>query len=205
MSKKAIDIVLLPPENIMKLCIDLNRKDNADSYQTINLKDNLPHISLAMGVLDENDLESAKNLLSKISNDFLVLNLELFEMYYGVTPDNKKSYAFRVGITEELQNLHNKIVSDFSKILSHNKVSIDMFYFDPNETMDEISSYWVQNYPKKSFENFSAHISLKCRNAEYNNTPVKFTANDLAICYLGNFCTCRKILHSVKLKSKLNP
>lgn len=199
MSKIAVDIVLLPPKEIMQICIDLNRKD-AKNYQAFNLKDNLPHISLAMGVLDTKNLQVAKERLDNISNNFLGLELELTEISYTVTPSKKKSYEFRIGITPELQELHNTIMRDYSDIFNYDVVTLDMFYSDPGEQMNEISCYWVKNYPKKSFENFSAHISLKCRNANYPNTPVKFTANDLALSQLGNFCTCRKILHSVKLK-----
>lgn len=200
MPKIAVDIVLLPPEEIMQICIDLNRKKDAESYQTFNLKDNLPHISLAMGVLDTEDLQLAKEKLDKISNDFLKMKLELTEMSYTVTPSKKKSYEFRVSITPELQKLHNTIMKDYSDIFSYDEVNLDMFYSDPNEQMNKISCYWPKNYPSKSFENFSAHISLKCRNANYSNTPVKFTTKDLVLSQLGNLCTCRKILHSTKLK-----
>lgn len=200
MSKIAADIILLPPKEIMQICIDLNRNKEAGSYQTFNLRDNLPHISLAMGVLDTENLQLAQKKLDKISNAFSKLKLELTEMSYTVTPSKKKSYELRVSITPELQELHNTIMKDYSDIFSYDEVNLDMFYSDPGEQMNEISCYWPKNYPNKSFENFSAHISLKCRKADYPNTPVKFTAEDLALSQLGNFCTCRKILHSTKLK-----
>lgn len=200
MSKIATDIVLLPPKEIMRICVRLNHAKNAESFQTFNLNNNLPHISLAMGVLNTADLNKAKENLEKISKNFSPLKLELTKIHSHATPDNKKSYDFRVSITDELQKLHNQIVSDYAAILSHDIVSLDMFYSDKNEPLDEISCYWVKNYPNKAFENFSAHISLKCRNVSYRlDMPIKFKADEIALCHIGNFCTCRKILSSVKL------
>lgn len=55
MTKIAIDIVLLPPEEIMNKAIEINQQ-LADDGIKLNKKDCLPHISLCMGVISEEDL-----------------------------------------------------------------------------------------------------------------------------------------------------
>lgn len=200
MPQIAVDIVLLPPPPIMQICIDINEQKQSQSFQHLNSKDNWPHISLAMGILDTKDLIKAKEILDKLPHDFTKLDLELTKISYIVASDNKKSHAFDVAVTRELQNLHNKIMNEFSGILIYDQVNSDMFFTAPGEKIDDVTLYWVKNYPEKSFNNFQAHISLKCRHAEYKLTPISFVAETLALCRLGNFGTCRQILHSVKLK-----
>ena len=74
-----------------------------------------------------------------------------------------------------------------------------MFFLDYDEKFSEVSKFWIENYRKNHSDpnNYHPHISLKCRKAEYKNFPIKFTASKLAICHLGNYCSCRKILSSV--------
>ena len=199
MSKIAIDIALLLPNEIMDLCISFNPKDATEPYQTLNKTSVLPHLSLAMGVIDEIDLPKAKDTIDSISFYHKKLNLELTELYYSLTPENKKSYGFRTIITPELQNLHNEIIKNFAGLLSYDKVNIDMFYNETNERMNDVSTFWVKRYPESSYDKFSAHISLRSGNGETVNFPKLFTASHLALCHLGNFCTCRNILHSNNL------
>ncbi len=61
---------------------------------------------------------------------------------------------------------------------------------------------WIKNYSEKSsFEKFFPHITIGYGEINDYSFPIKFTASKLALCHLGNHCTCRKILASVKLES----
>jgi hypothetical protein len=68
---------------------------------------------------------------------------------------------------------------------------------------------WIKNYPEKSsFEKFFPHITIGY--GEINDysfgfpqggvPPIEFAVSKLALCHLGNHCTCRKILASAELK-----
>jgi hypothetical protein len=61
---------------------------------------------------------------------------------------------------------------------------------------------WISNYARKSsFENFKPHITLGFGKAEIKKViKLKFKAQKLAICHLGNHCTCRRVLGIVKIK-----
>ena len=52
MPKIAIDVVLLPPEEIMDKAIEINRQ-LADDPIKLNKENCLPHVSLCMGVVEE--------------------------------------------------------------------------------------------------------------------------------------------------------
>lgn len=56
-SKKiAIDIVLLPPDEIMKICFEVNKNDPS-RYMTFNISNVIPHISLLMGIINKNNIK----------------------------------------------------------------------------------------------------------------------------------------------------
>ncbi len=73
------------------------------------------------------------------------------------------------------------------------EVTDAMFYDD---IVDPSSVEWVRSYPEKaSHESFHPHITLGYGRAKPSfSLPVTFGAAGLALCHLGNHCTCRRIL-----------
>ena len=200
MPKIAIDVVLLPPEDIMDLCISINQKSSYISSK-LNKTDNLPHLTLAMAVIDENDLDRINKKMGNIAKKFLPLNLDLLGLYFELTPDSKKMYCLRVKPTERLMDLHIEIMRELEPF-SFNEVTVDMLYKDPGEEINETSTIWIKDYKTKHSgpEGFDPHLTLRCHDAQYNNFPIKFTASNLAVSQLGNRCTCRKIFESFEIK-----
>ena len=74
---KAIDVVLLPAENISNESIAINQQlDNGSGMQQIPLGTKcLPHISLAMGGLKDEDTDSFFKEVAAITSQFSALNL----------------------------------------------------------------------------------------------------------------------------------
>jgi hypothetical protein len=195
--KLAVDVALLLPEKINDLVIELNQK--FDSLSKLNKENNLPHITLAMGVIDESEIELVNNKIKEICDEFGSLNLKIEEVYHIIKPNGKKSFAFRIKLTDELKKLHGTIMKELSTIFTYD-VSIDMFNQD--DEVDPISTFWVENYEKKheNPDNFHAHISLKCNNdVIYDDIPIEFKASKVALCHLGDHCTCRRVLGLVEL------
>jgi hypothetical protein len=78
-------------------------------------------------------------------------------------------------------------------------VTEDMIY--GNEEVAASTLLWIKNYRKKSsFEFFFPHITIGYGQVENHFQPETFAASKLALCQLGNHCTCRKILVSIKLQ-----
>ncbi len=200
MVKIAIDVALLLPDEINNICIEINRNSNADAFSDLSKNNNHPHITLAMGVVDEENLPKIESKLKDISRDFSSLKLEIAELYFEMTPEKKKSYGFTVILTDELKKLHRVIMKELFPIFSYD-VNNNMFFLDSDENFNEVSKYWVKNYGEKHSDpnNYHPHISLKCRKADYTNFPIKFTASKLAVCQLGNYCTCRKTFTIIDL------
>jgi hypothetical protein len=110
--------------------------------------------------------------------------------------------VFEVEKTKELQALHEKVMEKIQPHFS-SIVTSDMIYGD--EDVAETTLEWIKSYREKaSFTRFSPHITIGYGQAQEQGFPIKFTASKLALCHLGNHCTCRKILASIELKKHNN-
>jgi len=202
MAKIAIDIVILPPADIMELSIKQNSEmiKKHKPEQVLDEDNCMPHITLLMGIVDENDLEKIKSILFDISKDFSALNLNITRDYDSGRPDGSRgSTCFEIKKSEEIMKLHTMIVGRCKPFLSYDG-TVDMM-FKPEE-VDELSLHWVNNFMDNSIgDNYTPHITLGLGDVEGVEYPIKFSTSRLAVCHLGNFCTCRKILDEVALPS----
>ena len=199
MSVKAIDIVLLPPGSIMEKAIEMNclLVEKYGRQIVLNKENHLPHISLAMGCIDKEHLSPVGNILQSIADNVPLGELTISGVTVTANSIGQKVSAFQLEITQYLQELHEEIMQKLAPYLSY-EVTADMIY--PGEDVAESTLLWIKNYRQQSsFENFSPHITLGYGQAEELPQQIKFTAQTLALCHLGNHCTCRKVLLSIKL------
>lgn len=207
MSKLAIDIALIPPEEILDICVAINQKPGAGTLSSLNKIDNLPHITLAMAVVERNQLPEVGKRVKRLITGVSPLKLAITELRKQVLP-NGKDHCYcvvkPVGAIPEsrLRGLHTAIMEQIMPLSRNEEVTLEMFYQDPNDPVQEVSSYWVRRYKEAHSdpEDFNPHISLKCQRAEFKTLPVQFTASRLAICHLGNYCTCRQVFNEFKLQ-----
>ena len=198
MTKLAVDVALLPPEDIMNLIIELNHKFG--SISRMNNKNNFPHITLAMGVIEDSQIELVNKRLKKICSDFNPLNLKITELSYIITPQGNKSWQCDVKLTDELRRLHRAIMDGLADIFTYD---VDISMFNQDEKVDPISRIWIENFAKnhQKPEDFHAHFSIKCHNdVKFDDFPVKFTVSRVVLCHLGNYCTCRTKLGEIGLE-----
>jgi hypothetical protein len=198
MSKIAIDVVLLPDEPMTHHAIDVSERQSTLFNDTIVLhpKNCLPHISLAMGAIEESDTPKVSTILEKIASHFHTFTLRADSYQSNTIPSNEIVSEFTVEKTAELQSLHEMVMNELKPFLSYD-ITIDMVFSPP--TVEEITLYWIKNYAEKSsFEQFRPHITLGLGELDDVKTPIAFTSSTLALCHLGNYCTCRKLLFSAQ-------
>ena len=187
MSKIAIDIALLPPEEIMDKAIEINNQLAGDLIK-LNKKSCLPHISLCMGVAKEENLLKIKEVINEIEKDFSELSLTVSKI-------NDEHICFEIKNNEDLQKLHEAIMTKLLPYLSYDATT-DMCFSPP--PVAEKTLFWINNYKDKfCFQNFYPHITLGTSKLKGEELNIDFTASKLIVCHLGNYCTCRKILYSV--------
>ena len=199
MGKLAVDVVLLPDEAMMQKVIAANKKlvEKFDSEIVLDKDGCLPHISLAMGVLEEGDVGTVEGILRSVAEQTSLGKLEAVGVRTSVNAKGQKVSVFEVKKTRQLQQLHEQIMVRLASSFDHN-VTSEMLYGAGE--VAESTLTWIADYPDKaSFENFFPHITVGFGEAEGQGFPLEFSVSRLALCQLGNHCTCRKVLVAVDM------
>jgi len=200
MAKIAVDVVLLPPEEVTNQAIEANKgllKQYADRI-ILDKENCLPHISLAMGCMDEQNIPDIEKILHIIADKYNPGLLKVPGINVGTNALGEKVSAFEVEKTERLLSLHEEVMRRMTPYFSYN-VTAEMVLSPPLAC--ESTLLWIKNYPEKSaFENFFPHITIGYGQLDDFPFTAEFTASKLALCHLGNECTCRKVLAAVELE-----
>ncbi|MHC4622384.1 MAG: 2'-5' RNA ligase family protein [Planctomycetota bacterium] len=199
MGKKAIDIVLLPDEAMADRAIEANRAlvEQCGEKIVLNKQSCLPHISLAMGCIEESDTARIEQILAEAAGKASSEELQVVGIQTSTNLAGEEVSVFEVEKTRALQSLHEEIMEKLAPYLSSD-AGKEMLY-DPAE-VGQSTLLWIRNYREKSsFENFFPHITIGYGRIENGPFPIKFDAAKLALCHLGNHCTCRETLASIKV------
>jgi len=193
MPRKAIDVVLLPNEAMTDRAIEANAElvEKFGAEIVLNKENCLPHISLAMGCIDESDISAVVDILQTIANTNPLAGLRVI----GIRTSGEAS-VFEVQKTRPLQLLHEMVLNEVGPYLTSD-VTPDMIY---GAQAVESTLQWIRDYPEKSsFEKFFPHMTIGYGEMVSIPSPIDFTASALALCHLGNHCTCRDVLVSIEL------
>jgi len=201
MARLAIDVVLLPSDEMTDYAIKVNREllKTFDNKIILDRENCLPHISLAMGCIDEKDIPDIEEILRDIAKKYSFRGLRVVDVDAETTPAGKKVSCFKIEKTKELQLLHEEVMQRLAPYFTYD-VTTAMLFSPPE--VEQATLFWIKNYPEKSsFGNFSPHITIGFGETDKVEVPIKFAASTLALCHLGNHCTCRKVLVSTELES----
>ncbi len=169
----------------MNEAIKINRR--FESRFALNKVNCLPHITLSQGIIKLEYLPKLKEKLKKISGEFKPLNLRAFVV-------NKPSTMFEVIRTKGLDNLHNKVMTEFKNLISYDVE--ESFFYDSHIRQKSLD--YVRDFPSVAYDNYYPHITLGPERARVE-LESKFSCDRLVICHLGDYNTCRKILAEVTL------
>ena len=201
MAKIAVDVVLLPSETMMDNVIAANKEllKRFDERIVLDKESCLPHISLAMGCIDEKDAADIGEVLAAIAEQYTPGELRVIGLNIATNSSGEKVSAFVIERTKPIQSLHEEIMQRLAPHFSYD-VTADMVF--GSAEVGPTSLMWIKNYPEKSsFAHFLPHITIGYGQLENAAPAMKFTASRLALCRLGNHCTCRKILVSIELEA----
>ncbi|MHC4418475.1 MAG: 2'-5' RNA ligase family protein, partial [Planctomycetota bacterium] len=198
MKKKAGDVVLLPDEAVTNKAIKANAElvKKFGSEIVLNEEICLPHISLAMGCIDQSNVGPVEKILQQIAGrcppgDLTICGVQTS----GLGTDTVS--VFEVEKNARLQLLHETVLAELQPFLTPD-VTADMIY--GSGEVAESTIEWIKNYRENSsFENFFPHITIGYGQMKNLPSPIRFAASKLALCHLGNHCTCRRIIVSINL------
>lgn len=191
MKRFAIDVVILPPDSVMEMTIELNRilQQHRPANIALSKTSSLPHISIVMGCLAEDKLKDADVVLQAIATRRPALELQV----NGIkTIGANKTVTYDIKLSHDLVIFHELVVSSFRPLLTQDATDKDLN--DP-APIEKSSLDWINHFiPQQCFDHFWPHITIGFGDPPKTFQPFSFKASRLAICHLGNHCTCKSIL-----------
>lgn len=200
MSRIAVDIALLPDAAMTAEAIGANADlvARCGSGIVLDAETCLPHVSLAMGTIEPCTIESVRKQLEGIGDRHPVDALVVTGVVTSLNARGESVSAFAIAKTQAIQSLHEQVMDVFEPDWGRD-VSETMIH--GTEAVAQTTLAWIRNFQEKAaFAAFFPHITIGYGTVEQEmRFPMRFTARRLAVCHLGNHCTCRKILASVRL------
>jgi len=144
-----------------------------------------------MGCMDDNDLAKIGKILKQIAEKNKTLSLKTLS-----GPTDKA--CFEIYNNSFLKLLHETVMNELEPYLTYDvdKTMINKSGGKINAlTIDYIKHFRAES----AFDKFTPHITLGSGEASLDIPEIHFKASKIALCHLGNFCTCRKILYHTLL------
>jgi len=200
MNRIAVDVVLLPDETVTSLAVSVNADlvKHWGSEIVLDPESCLPHVSLVMGGIEPQAIATVQDLLARVGREHAIGELVISGVVTSLNARGVPVSVFALAQTREIRSLHESIMDALQPRLTW-EVTEEAIYGD--EPIAEESLAWIRNFREKAAHAaFFPHITIGYGAIErVMSFPIRFTATRLAVCHLGNHCTCRQVLASVPL------
>ncbi|MEA3489868.1 MAG: hypothetical protein U9R44_05985 [Candidatus Omnitrophota bacterium] len=191
----AVDVVLLPPADVIEKAVRMNQElvETGNNDIVLDMEKCLPHVTLAMGCVKEGEIGNIDGILKGIAASFSPVE-------FKVVPSAGGGKAwFRIEKNRDIELLHEIIMIRLSPFFNY-KITEGMICRERGEEVNGLTLDYIRKFPvDSSFENYTPHITVGTgvmgKEVEY----FKFVSEKLALCHLGDYCTCRKVLLSHRL------
>jgi 2'-5' RNA ligase len=190
----AVDVVVLLEGWVADKAIEVNRRlvGRLGAEIVLGREDCLPHISLAMGCVEEGDVGAAAEVLQEIGRKAEIGVLEITGVVASGNSRGEKVCALEVVKSAGLIRLHEEVMDGMSRFF---REEVKAECIAGKGKVAETTLEWINDYREKSsFERFWPHITLGYGELEDEAFAGEFRAERLALCHLGNHCTCAKVL-----------
>ena len=191
-------MVILPPKPIMDLAITWNKMLSVVKDQSIVLDKSLtlPHISLLMGCVSEDGLKKAMELLVRFTSQQSAIPLQITGLQF--TAGSHPVAALDIALTRSLAEFQERLIETLRPVITHDARDTDLF--DPPPIAASVLD-WINNFiPQQSGSQFWPHITLGHGRPDEQQPAIEFVANRIAMCHMGNHCTCRRVLTEALLR-----
>lgn len=185
----AIDIAILPPADVSARAIALSAALPADESQGLLLGvDRLPHITLTQQFVP---FESLDPLLAQL--DRLLRDREPVPLRVTGGGKGSNSVWMTIERTPALANLHAQLLQTAEPF---EVTTGDAAAFFGGDARDR-DVRWVREFRRESsFDRFTPHITLGHASEPPTVEPMEFVATTIAVCHLGRFCACQRIIRA---------
>ena len=185
----AIDVAILPPDHVSQLARALSAGLPGEDEDRFALDDDhLAHITLTQQFVRVEEID----LVARDIDDVL---RTVAPMLLRVRGGGVSGHTVWMEIerTAELAALHETLMETLRGVERPGGTPA-AFAGGDARVRDLL---WVSSYRlKSSFGDYTPHITLGHGAQPPHIDPFEFTADTVAICQLGRFCTCRRVLRS---------
>lgn len=187
---KAVDIVVIPPDHIQDLAIDLSKKV-VDSAFVLGKTEYVPHISLCMGYAG--DIEKICGQVEESLRGESSFSLVIKGVEAGV------GSVMNIGRSQSLKRIHYKLLNAVDLVNDRRNPEAYVDDTAREETLNYMMSFRLRH--ARLF--YSPHITLGdgvLSDESLDVTlPIEFVADRVALFHLGNYNTCRRLLKKWEL------
>jgi len=185
----AIDIAILPPREVANRAIALSAALPADESQGLVLgSDRLPHITLTQQFVADEALDDFVAQIDRVLRDREPLGLRAIGGGKG-----SNSVWMSIARTPALVDLHEQLLQATA---SYEATTGDESAFFGNDARDR-DVRWVREFRREaSVDRFTPHITLGHASKPPVLESIDFVATTVAVCHLGRFCTCRRVIRA---------
>lgn len=208
----AIDIAILPPDPVKSLAIELSKKLSPNFH--LNETDILPHLTLGIGFVEEFQISNVKYQITNIVGKFrpIEVMVERAEGRYLMCRKTEGLYSLHksicdaVGFLQIQERILRKAQDSFLNSAYVGKVDAQTIDFTNNFKWRNAYDKWVPHITvgwddeKVISDEWLVAEGEPRQGRRGSQLPIKFTAEKISICQLGNKNTCRKVLAEFYLK-----
>ena len=183
----ALDVALLPPPDVSAKAVSLSAALPPDDFQGLRLDDaHLPHVTLTQLFARVNELDEVLARVDEVVRDRAPMTLRVTGGGHAAS-----SVSLAIERTPPLVTLHERLMEALRGLERPDGGTAA--FVDAEGRMRDV--LWVAGYRlKSSFHHFAPHITLGHGPRPPAVEPFSFQADTVALCHLGRFCTCRRIL-----------
>ena len=189
----AIDIALLLPDSLDDSLTTLNRTLQAPPDGFYFDSTHLPHVTLVQQFAKRDELDAIAGVVDDVIQHETPLALATTHLSRV-----QVSTTLGVELTPELATLHRRLMEDlapFGDEVDRNDAH-DAFVTNGNGPRPT-DIEWVAMFRERSaLQRFDPHITIGAGALATSVPPTPFVATQLAMCQLGRFCTCRRVLQA---------
>lgn len=183
----ALDVAVLPPAGVAAKAMATSAALPAEESRGLRLDgDHLPHVTLMQLFARTNEMDEVMARVEDTLRGVAPLALRVTGAGHGAG-----TVSMTVEKAPPLVALHERLMEAL-RGLERPDGGTGAFFEGEGRLRDVL---WVSGYRlKSSFHHFEPHITLGHGAQPPAVEPFAFEAGDVAVCHLGRFCTCRRVL-----------
>jgi 2'-5' RNA ligase len=190
----ALDVAVLPPPAVAARAVDISASLPAASREFQLDAEHFPHITLIQSFIREDELDVAFERVDETLRGRDALHIRVTGGGRGAS-----SVWLAIERRPELDDLHESLMHALVGVERPGGTAAT--FFEGDARVGDV--LWVTSYRlKSSFAAYTPHITLGHASEAPVVEPFSFTADVVAACHLGRYCTCRRVLREWTLRPR---